>query len=196
MDVRVEEQCLGPRVKHGNGAGNGTESALGYGVESFDCRLEEQGVASSSIHQEERVKGSRHSEDEVEVQYGEELLLLRFDPASLIETLALRTMPVSAGVVERLLPPTLVAHLEVASQKRRSTSDDVSDHSTTITPEMFGRRRVSSEDLGQGWRAARQGRHWLSGVALSQGIQWTTRLLEVVARHVNVALCRAQAAMA
>jgi hypothetical protein len=151
MDMRVEEQRLGPRMKDGNRAGNGSDSALGYGMESFKCRLEEQRVASSSIHKEKRVKGCGHGEDEVEVRYGEELLLLRFHPASLLETLALRTVPVSAGVVERLLPPTLVAHLEVASQERRSTSDDVSDHSTTVTPELFGRRRMSSEDLGQGW---------------------------------------------
>jgi hypothetical protein len=159
MDMRVEEKRLGPRVKDGNRAGNGAESALGYGVESFNCRLEEQSVASSSIHQEEWVKGCGHREDEVEVRYGEELLLLRFDPACLLETLALRAMPVSAGVVERLLPTTSVAHLEVASQERRSTSDDVSDHSSPFAPELLGRRRMRPEDLRQTRRAAPLGRH-------------------------------------
>lgn len=91
----------------------------------------------------------RHGEDEVEVGHGEQLPLLRLDPASLFQPLALGAMPISAGVVDRLLATTRIAHVEVAAQKRRSTLHEVTDHSTALPPELFGWRCVRPEDLSQ-----------------------------------------------
>ena len=93
----------------------------------------------------------RHREDQVEVRHGEQLALLRLDPSRLLQTLALGAVSVSTGVVERLLAATVVAHLEMTAQKRRSTPQHVSDHSGAFSPKLVGRRRMRPEDLRQVW---------------------------------------------
>ena len=90
-----------------------------------------------------------HREDHVEVGHREQLLLLRFDPTRLFQALALGTVPVATGVVARLLPSAVVAHLQVAAQKRRATVHDVSDRSTTLPPKLLGRRCMRSENVSQ-----------------------------------------------
>jgi hypothetical protein len=100
-------------------------------VEGSEGRLEEQGVALASFGQKEGMQGGRHREDQVEVGHGEKIAGLGFHPACLLQTLALGAMAVPAGVVEGFLSPTVIAHLEVAAQLRRSTSHDVLD-STTV----------------------------------------------------------------
>jgi hypothetical protein len=147
----VKEECLGPGVKDGDRTGNGTEAALGDGVKCPDCGLKEERIACASIRQKKGVEGGGDRKDQVEVGHRKELSVLRFDPACLFQTLALRAMAVPARVVERLLPSTLVAHLEVSAQKRRSTCNHVSDHSTTFPPELLGGRRMCPEDLCQVW---------------------------------------------
>jgi hypothetical protein len=165
MDVGVEEEGLGPGVQHSDRARRSSESSLAHGVECPDRRLEEQRVARPPVSQEERVECGWHGEDDVKVGDGEELILLCLDPACLFQVLALGAMPVPARIVEGLLAATVVAHLEVATQKWRSTRDDISNHSTTITPELLGRRRIRSENLRQIRRAARLGRHAYLGLA-------------------------------
>ena len=196
MDVRVEEESLGPGVQHGDRARRSSESSLAHRVERPDRRLKEQRVARTPVGQEERVERGRHCEDQVEVGHGEELALLCLDPACLFQVLALRAMSVPAGVVERFLTAAVVAHLEVATQKRRSTRYDITDHPTTIPPKLLGRRRMRPENLRQIQWAARLSRHRLLRPGLSQTIQWTARLFQIVACHVGVALRCAQTAMA
>jgi hypothetical protein len=123
--------------------------SLAHGVERPDDRLEEQCVTAASIGQEQRVERRGNREDQVEVGYREKMLLLRLDPTCLLQALALGAMPVTAGVVKRLLATTLVADLEVAAQKRRSTRHDVLDYSTTLAPELLGWRRMRPEDFRQ-----------------------------------------------
>jgi hypothetical protein len=147
----MEKECLRPGVKDGDRTGNGTEATVGDGVKRSDRGLEEERIAFAPIGQEKGMQGGGDREDQVEVGYGEQLLLLCFDPTCLLQTLALRTMAVPARVVERLLPSTLVAHLEVSAQKRRSTRHHVSDHSPAFPPELLGGRRMRPEDLCQVW---------------------------------------------
>jgi hypothetical protein len=149
MDVGVEEEGLGPGVQHGNRARRGAEPSLADSVERPDRRFEEQRVARPPVGQEEKVELRRHREDQVKIGHREKLVLLCLDPACLLQVLALGAMPVPAGVVEGLLAATVVAHLQMAAQKRRSTRDDISDHSTTITPKLVGRRRMRPENLRQ-----------------------------------------------
>lgn len=155
MEVGVEEESLGPGMQHGDRARGGAEPPPANSVERPDRGLEEECVARPPVGQEEKVECGRHREDEMEVRHREELVLLCLDPACLFQALALGAMPVPTGVVERLLAATVVAHLQVAAQKRRSTRDDVSDHSTPITPELIGRRGVRPQNLRQIRRAAR-----------------------------------------
>ena len=192
----MEEQGLRPGVQHGDRAWGGSQPPLAHRVERPDCSLEEQSVAAAPVRQEKRVQRRRHREDQVEVGHWEQLLLLRLDPPGLLQALALGTMPIPTGVVERLLAATVVAHLEVAAQKRGSTAHDVPDHSATFSPEFFGRRRVRLENCRQLRRAARLGRHHLPRLGLPQRVQRAARVLEVVARHVGIALRRVQTAMA
>jgi hypothetical protein len=196
MEVGVKEEGLGPGMQHGDRARRRSEPALAHGMERPDGRLEEQRVARAPISQEERVERGRHREDQVKVGHREELILLCLDPVCLFQVLALGAMPVPAGVVEGFLAATAVTHLEVAAHERRSTRDDSSDHSTALTPELVGRRRMRSENLREIRRAARSGRHRLARLGLAQGIQRAARQLQVVARHVGVTLRGAQAAMA
>jgi hypothetical protein len=164
-------------------------------VESSDDGLEEQRVTAAPIGQEKRVERRGHREDKVEVGNWENVLLLRLDPACLFQTLTLGAMPVPTRIVEGLLATTVVADLEVAAQKRRSTRHDVSDYSTTLAPEFLGRWRMRSEDFRQIGRAALSGRQGLPRPTLPQGVQRTSRLLQIVACHVSVALRRLQTAM-
>jgi len=87
----------------------------------------------------------------VEIRHGEQLALLRLDPSRLLQTLALGAVSVSTGVVERLLAATVIAHSEMAAQKRRSTPQNVSDHSRAFPPKLVERRRMRPEDFRQVW---------------------------------------------
>lgn len=149
VKVRVEKQSLGPCVEHGNRAGCYAKLPLAHGVERPDRGLEEQRITAASVSQEKRVQRRGNREDQVEVGDREKVLLLRLDPTCLFQTLAFGAMPIPAGVVKRLLATTLVADLEVAAQKRRSTRHHVSDYSTTLAPEFLGRWRMRSEDFRQ-----------------------------------------------
>jgi hypothetical protein len=149
VDVRVEQQSLGPSVEHGDRAWCRSQISLAHGVERPDDRLEEQCVTAASIGQEQSVERRGNREDQVEVGYREKVLLLRLDPTCLLQALALGAMSVSARVVKRLLATTLVADLKMAAQKRRSTRYDISDYSTTFSPEFLGRWRIGPEDFRQ-----------------------------------------------
>jgi hypothetical protein len=116
VDVWVKQQCLRPGVEDGDGAGSGAESAVRHDVKGGKRCLEEQGVCPSSVGQEERMERQGHGEDDMEIGDREQVVLLGLHPASLFQALALWTMAIPAGIVERLLPPAVVAHLEVASQ--------------------------------------------------------------------------------
>jgi hypothetical protein len=149
MDVWVKEQGLRPGVQHRDCAGRRSQPSLAYGVERADGALEEQRVAAALISQEKRMQLRRHGEDQVEIRHGEQLALLRLDPSRLLQTLALGAVSVSTRVVERLLAATVIAHLKMAAQKRRSTPQNVSDHSRAFPPKLGERRRMRPENFRQ-----------------------------------------------
>jgi hypothetical protein len=132
VDVGVEGQGLGPGVKHSDRAWGCSQAALTHALKCAECGLEEQAVAVAPLCQEERVQGRWYGENQVEIGHGKKVARLGFDPARLLQALALGAMAVAAGVVEGLFAAAMVAHLEMAAQKRSSTGDDVLDHPTTV----------------------------------------------------------------
>jgi hypothetical protein len=192
----VKGEGLRPGVEDGDRAGQGSQPTSAYVMERLESGLEEKRVAASALGQEEWVQSRWHREDEVKVLHREQSARLRLYPPGLLQALALGTVAVSAGVVERNLAPAVVAHLEMAAQERRPARHNVSDHPAAITPQLLQRWSVCPEDLRQLRRAALTGRHCLSRRGLPQRIERTPRLSQIVARHVGVTLRRTQAAMA
>jgi hypothetical protein len=88
----------------------------------------------------------RHCEDDVEVGNGEKIARLPFDPESLIETLALRTVSIATGVVGRVLVVAVLAVLEVAAEGRRAARGEIGDDSSLVPRQSA--RRIGPEDLG------------------------------------------------
>jgi hypothetical protein len=68
----------------------------------------------------------------VKVLDGQKTARLGLYPSSLIETLAFGAVTVPAGVIEGDFAIAVVAHLEVATQKRRPARGDVSDHPAAV----------------------------------------------------------------
>jgi hypothetical protein len=134
MDVGMKSQGLRPGVKDGDGSWGHSQTALAHGMERSYGSLEEQRVGATPLCQEEGVQGRGHSEDHVEIRYRKEASRLNFHPPGLLQALTLGTMAVPAGVVEGLFSAAVIAHLEMATQKRRSTHHDVADDPTTIAP--------------------------------------------------------------
>ncbi len=90
----------------------------------------------------------------------------------------------------------MVAHLEVAAQKRCAARHDVSDHPAAVTPQLLQWWSVYLQDLRQLRRAAFRGRQGLPRRDRPQGIERAPRLSQVIARHVGVALRGFQTAVA
>lgn len=191
MDVRMKCQGLSPGVQHGNRTGDHSQLPFAHRVDRSKGGPEKQLVALASFRQEERVQRLRHCEDQMEVRYRKQAPALGIDPTCLLQALALGTVTVTAGVVERLFAATLVAHLEVTAQGGCSALHDVSDHPTAIAAELLQGRSMRPEDVRQLRRAAHRGRQGLSRRARLQRIQWTACPPQIVARNVDVALRRA-----
>jgi len=69
VDVRVESESLRPGVKDGDGTGRGSDPLSTDVVERLRGRLEEEGVALSTVGEQASVDRRRHRENDVEVRY-------------------------------------------------------------------------------------------------------------------------------
>src|SRR5712691_4182931 len=106
----MKGQGLGPGVKHRDRARGRSQPALAHGMECLERSLEEEGIAATPVCQKEGMQCRRHREHQVEVGHREKAAGLSFYPACLLQTLALGTMAIPAGVVERFLPSAVVTH--------------------------------------------------------------------------------------
>src|SRR5439155_22198842 len=87
--------------------------------------FEEKSQAHLGRSAEERVQLSRNREDDLEVGSGQEQGLLRLRPELLLEDLALRTVPIPAGIVRPAGEAAARTHFEMPAQPLGATSDDV-----------------------------------------------------------------------
>jgi hypothetical protein len=187
VDVWMKGQGLGPGVKNGDRTRGGAQPTLADSMEGRKGGLEQQPVGPSPFSKKEGMQGGRYREHQVKVGHGEKTERLGLHPSSLLQALTLGAMAVSAGVVERLFPTAVVAHLEMAAHERRSTLHDVLDHPTAIAAELLQGRGVRPEDVRQLQRAApSQGRQRLPRRRLPQSIQWALGLPQILAGHVGV----------
>ena len=70
----------------------------------------------------------RHGEHHVEVGHVEQFGLAVFEPLGARQALALRAVPVTAGVVGATNEPTIVTVLDMATERRRAASLDRRHH--------------------------------------------------------------------
>ena len=95
------EQALPPGVQHGDHADLGAEMLRigGDGTHGLRRRLEQDVVDDRLVLQGDGGDRRRHGEDDVEVRDGQQLGLSVDEPLRARQTLALRAVPVAAGIV-------------------------------------------------------------------------------------------------
>jgi len=97
----VEQEVLPPGVEHGGHRDLRAEmlriaSDLQQGLR---CRIEQDLVTKSLVAQQKGIQDVRHGEDDVEVRDREQAGQTLLQPLCTLRTLALWTVPVTAGVV-------------------------------------------------------------------------------------------------
>jgi hypothetical protein len=157
VDMRMEQQVLSPCVEDGKHADVGAEP---FGVAcNFDqglgCRCEQQIVEDTRTGQGEDVEFVRDGKHGMEVAGGQQFLLAVFDPALAGSGLALRAVPVTAGVErDAVLEAASGAHVEVTAER----SGAAGQHGAIRLQLLIADRRVvalevpvalSTEDVGQ-----------------------------------------------
>ena len=97
--MRMMGEC-GRGVQHGDGADLGTETARigSQRGQGFGGRLEQDGVDDRLVLERDGADRCGDGEDDVEVGHGEEFALTGGEPSGPCWSLALRAMPVAAGV--------------------------------------------------------------------------------------------------
>jgi len=101
MDVRMVGQGLAPGMQNRSEADFSAKELLisGKFQQGFGSSTEEQAVEFPLILKKNRAQFVRHGENDVEVWDIEQIVFLIIDPTLFGKRLALRAMPVSAGVV-------------------------------------------------------------------------------------------------
>jgi hypothetical protein len=101
MQVRMQMQILAPGVEYGKEA-DGRSEMLGIGCDgeqSFGSSAEQSVVNLLGILKSQASQFLRESKHDVEVRDGQELGLPLRKPLGARRSLALRTVPVAAGVI-------------------------------------------------------------------------------------------------
>ncbi len=155
MDMGMMRQRLTPCVQDGDEADLGAEPARVRG-EHHHCLgggLEQDGVDSGLVLEGDHRDLRRQREDDVEVGNRKEFSLARGEPSCTGRSLALRTVPVAAGVVGDPRHAAVVAGLDVTAERPRPARDDCAHHAPFDTAEMAGVRlaisvAMAAQDIG------------------------------------------------
>jgi hypothetical protein len=83
----------------------------------------------------ERMELIGDGEDNMVVFDRQQMLLLRGEPAELLKTLALRTVPIPARIVGDLSKPTSLTLVEVTAEGGGPATQDVSHHKRLLAVE-------------------------------------------------------------
>src|SRR3954452_16103186 len=126
---------LAPRMQHGDGADLGAETARigGERGQGFGSRLEQDGVDDCLVLERHGPDGRGNGEDDMEVGHGQEFARAGGEPPGPCWSLALRAMPVAAGVIGDARGPTRRAGLDMATEGRRPARHDRA-HDATLDP--------------------------------------------------------------
>ena len=177
VHVDVSAQVLRPGVQHQGEGGRGAQPAWVGGElgERGRGALHQGAVDPAGVELRQAVQRMRQREDEMTVRHRQQLGQLRLAPGVARAALALRAVPVAAGMEQPLLAPTLVALLHLAAQRRRATGDDGPPGTRLRRAQrvlaQVGRAE-GAQHLGQGGAHARRG--GLSAGAAAAVVSWAT----------------------
>ncbi len=154
MDVRMMVQVLAPGMKHRDEADLGAEM-LGVGGDAAQ-RLgggpEQERVNHRLVLEGDLGHRRRQSEHDVEIRHWQQLGLARHQPFGARLALALRAMPVAAGVVSAADEAAIGAGLGVAAKRGRPAQLDGAHHAPLDAAQMTVMRAaiglaVAAEDI-------------------------------------------------
>ena len=147
-------QRLSPGVQHRDRADLGAEIAtVGGDVAQGLCRgAEQDGIDHRLVVERDLGGRRRHGEHDVEVRHRQQFGLALREPVGARQALALRTVPVAAGVVGVANQPAVGAVLDMPAQRRRPARLDRRHDAALGAAEMgrvglAERRAVVAEDI-------------------------------------------------
>ena len=150
VHVRVEAQVARPGVQHERGTEDGVEAAQAELEQRVGRSAKERVEDLTRREPREQAQLGRQREDDMEVPDVEQALGAPVDPLLLGERLALRTMPVAARVVRRMLVVAPRAVVDMASERRGAALPDVRQHPPLLTRQRvqdFEPRAVRAHDV-------------------------------------------------
>ena len=123
----MKEEVLSPGMQHGGDGDLGTEVLGIAGNLAQGCGrcVEEDVEQESLVAQDERVQLVGQCEDDVEVGDRQQSLEALLEPMFTLRTLALRTVPIAAGVVRDAPVSAAVAHVEMPTESSGATVSNV-----------------------------------------------------------------------
>jgi hypothetical protein len=135
VQVRMGEKVLSPGVQDGKAADPGAEMlwVLGEGQKGFRSGPKQKGVYGAAVLERQWSQFVREGENDVEVLDVEKLLLTGLKPRGTSCALTLRTMPVTAGVVDTDDVSTLVALFRVTTEDGRPALHEVRQNATLLS---------------------------------------------------------------
>ena len=135
VQVWMVLQGLPPGVQHRDRADLGAEMAGvgGDGAQRLGGGPEQDGVDHALVLERDLGRRRRQGEDDMEVRHRQQFGLTRFEPFGARQALALRAMPVAAGVVGAADQAAIAALLDMAAERRRAAGLD-RRHDTTLDP--------------------------------------------------------------
>ncbi len=126
MHVRVVQQVLPPGVQHAQEADLRAQMLWvgGDGAQRLRRRPEQDVVDHGLVLERDGRDRFRHGEHDVEVGHVEQFRLAVLQPLGPCETLALRTVPVTARVVRDALMAAIAATLDVTAERGGAAAFD------------------------------------------------------------------------
>ena len=171
MQVRVVPQCLPPSVQHGEKTEASREPPLADFQQCLGHGAKQDAVDDARVLQRQGAELMRQREHDMKVGDGQQVAQSLVEPLGSRRGLALRAMPIAAGVVGHLAMAALVALKHVAAQSLGAAGCDVGENppllgrSCRLAAEAF---RVGSHDSGQ--RGPLRA-HGVGGVSRSKGLR-------------------------
>ena len=134
-------QVLSPGVEHGHQPDLGAE-VLGIGgddAQRLGRRLEQDGVDHGFVLEGDLGDRRRHGEDDMEVRHRQQIGLAVRQPLGTGQPLALRAMPVAAGIIRDADLAAAVALLNVSAQGCRAAGFDCAHDAALGIAELLAR---------------------------------------------------------
>jgi hypothetical protein len=170
MDVRMVRQRLSPAVQHHRGANLGAEVLWigGDRLQRLGGSLEQQRIDDRLVLERDCGDRRRQREYDVEIRNRQQVGGTRFEPRARRAGLALRAMPIAAGVVGNGRVAAIVAALNVAAKRSCPARLNRSHHAKCGSVEVAGIAgakavAVAAEHVRHLQHRARHGRRYGAG---------------------------------